>query len=68
MINRVTIQPHPLDRVSIVLSPLFLMIKPIINANTNKIINNSIVFISNYHSRDWLAALDSSLYIIKIVE
>jgi hypothetical protein len=44
MINRVTIQPHPLDRVSIVLSPLFLMIKPIINANTNKITNNSIVF------------------------
>jgi len=44
MINRVTIQPHPLDRVSIVLSPLFLITKPIINANTNKITNNSIVF------------------------
>ncbi len=45
MINRVTIQPHPLDRVSIVLSPLFLITKPTINANTNKITNNSITLI-----------------------
>ena len=40
-ITTLTIQPHPLDKVSIVLSPLFLIIKPIINATPKRITINS---------------------------
>ena len=36
------IQPQPLDNVSIVLSPLFLIIRPTINAMANKKKINSI--------------------------
>ena len=38
--NKVVIHPQPLDKVSIVLSPLLLMISPSINANANNPTNS----------------------------
>ena len=38
MKNPITKHPHPFERVSIVLSPLFLIINPTINAIANKAI------------------------------
>ena len=35
MINPITKHPHPFERVSIVLSPLFLIINPTISASAN---------------------------------